>query len=331
MKEKKFLFSMTSIIILTFLILHPPSLAEKGDQSRAKVALVNNVAIYEDEFNRELDMVKQRLSRMGNPPGDAQLLNIKKEILETLINLELLYQESQKKGIKIEDSAINDQILMMKRQFPSEEEFKNFLSRINQSEDSIKEQIKKRLLIQQFIENQFAQKVAVSEKEMREYYNTHPDFFKQPEQIRASHILIKVDQNWDKPRKDEARKKIETIQKRLKKGDDFAQLAKEFSQCPSSANGGDLGYFSRGQMVKPFEEVAFKMKAGEVSNIVETPFGYHLIKVTDRKPATQLSFNEIKEKIAQFLKMNKVQKEVSLYLEKLREKAKIQRFLPVSP
>jgi peptidyl-prolyl cis-trans isomerase C len=111
----------------------------------------------------------------------------------------------------------------------------------------------------------------------------------------------------------------------LQKGEDFASLAKEFSQCPSNAKGGDLGYFQRGQMVPPFEQVAFALKPGAVSDIVETKFGYHLIKVIDKKAETTIPYKDVKEKLEQNLKREKIQKEVTLYVEKLKEKAKVEK------
>jgi len=143
----------------------------------------------------------------------------------------------------------------------------------------------------------------------------------------ASHILIKVDSKADASKKAEARKKIEKIQKKVKKGEDFAALAKEFSEGPSGAKGGDLGYFKRGQMVKPFEDVAFALKPVEVSDIVETRFGYHLIKVIDKKPEKVIAFAEVKDKLQQYIKRQKIQGQVNQYIEELKGKAKIDRFL----
>jgi peptidyl-prolyl cis-trans isomerase C len=167
----------------------------------------------------------------------------------------------------------------------------------------------------------------VSDEESKTYYDSHPDLFKQPERVRARHILIKVDPGADESQKAEARKKIKEIQEKVQKGEDFAALAKESSEGPSSAKGGDLGYFRRGQMVKSFEEAAFRLQPGEVSEIVETGYGYHLIMVIDKKPETTIAYKDVKDRLEQHLKREKVRKEVSLYVEKLEEKAKVERFL----
>jgi peptidyl-prolyl cis-trans isomerase C len=102
-------------------------------------------------------------------------------------------------------------------------------------------------------------------------------------------------------------------------------LAKEFSECPSNIKGGDLGYFGRGKMVKPFEDAAFALKTGEVSDIVETRFGYHLIKVVDKKPASVMGYEDVKDQVGQFLKKQKTGKELKGYIEELRKKAVIEK------
>jgi len=121
--------------------------------------------------------------------------------------------------------------------------------------------------------------------------------------------------------------KIEKIQQKLRQGEDFAALAKEFSQCPSGSKGGDLGYFAQGQMAKPFEDAAFALMPGEISDVVETTFGYHLIKVNDKTPETVLAFDDIKDGLKRYLTQQKVQQEVVLYVQKLKEQATVERYL----
>lgn len=328
-KRGRWFWVLVTAINLAWIAL--PALAAEKQASEGKVAIVNGSAITLKDFNREINNVRQRLASRGKPFDDSQLQAIKKEVLEGLINGELLYQESQRKAIKVEEVAINEQLETLKKRFPSEDEFKTALNKMNLSEANIRSQIKKGLAIQQFITKHIAEKVTVSDKQIRAYYDSHPDSFKQPEQVRASHILIKVDPQADESQRAEARKKIEEIQQKLQKGGDFATLAKESSQGPSSAKGGDLNYFRRGQMVKPFEAAAFALKPGEVSDLVETKFGYHLIKVIDKKPETTIPYEDIKEKVGQYLKDKKVHEEVGLYVKKLKEDAKVERFLTETP
>ncbi|MDM8551097.1 peptidylprolyl isomerase [Desulfobacterales bacterium HSG2] len=292
-----------------------------------KVAVVNGTVIRQDTFDRELDAVRQRFMMQGQKLDDSRLPTIKKNVLENLIHRELLYQESQKSGVKIENKAVDEKFGDWKKQFPDEAQFKSIMGMMNLTEEVVRSQIRQQMAVEEFIDKKFADKIAVSDKETKDYYDANPDFFKQPEQIKASHILIKVDTKADDTKKAEARKKMEGFQEQLKKGGDFAAIAKESSECPSNAKGGDLGYFKRGQMVKPFEDAAFALKTGEMSDIVETRFGYHLIKTTDKKAETTSPYEEVRERLADYLKQEKKLKEVNLYASKLKEESKIERFI----
>ena len=308
-----------------------PALAAEKQTSKSKVAVVNGSVITQEDFDREMSRVLQRLASTGKSFDDSQLRAVKKNVLEGLINGELLYQESQSKGIKVEEVAINEQLSTLKKRFSSEDEFKTALIKANLSEADIRSQIKKGLAVEEFITRQFVQTVTISPKEVKSYYDSHPDSFKQAEQVRASHILIKVDTQANVLKRAEARKRIEEIQQKLRKGEDFATVARAFSEGPSSSKGGDLGYFSRGKMAKPFEEAAFALRTGEVSDLVETRFGYHLIKVIGRRPETTIPYEDIKERIEHYLRGKTVQKQVGLYVEKLKENAKVERFLAEDP
>ena len=308
-----------------------PALAVEKRASEGKVAIVNGSRITQEDFDREMSRVLRRLASMGKPFDDSQLPALKKEVLEGLINSELLYQESQRKGTKVEEVAINEQLNTLKKRFSGEDVFKAMLIKMNLSEAEARSQIKRGLAIEQFIAKHFVEKVAVSGKEARAYYDSHPDSFKQPEQVQASHILIKIDPQASAPQRAEPRKQIEEIQQKLQKGEDFATLAKAFSQGPSSAKGGDLGYFRRGQMVKPFEEAAFALGPGQVSDLVETRFGYHLIKVIDKRPEMTIPYEDIKEKIEQYLKDKNAREQLNVYVEKLKQDAKVERFLTETP
>ncbi len=317
--------SLVTFVSMTWVAL--PSAASEKQSPKAKVAAVNGSAITQRDFDREMNGTKRRLAGMGKPVNDEQLPILKIQVLENLINLELLYQQSQNNGIKIEEAAINEQLNTIKKRFPNEDDFKKALLKTNLSEADFRTQIRREMAVRQLIDKQFVEKTTVSDKEAKSFYDSHPDDFKKPEMVKANHILIKTEPKADDSQKAEARKKIEDIQNRLKKGEDFASLAKEFSQCPSSANGGDLGYFTQGQMVKPFADAAFALAPGEVSSIVETKFGYHLIKSIDKKPATSIAYEDIKEKIQKYLKQQKVMKQVGEYTEDLKRKAKVERFI----
>jgi peptidyl-prolyl cis-trans isomerase C len=301
------------------------AVAQEKETSKGKVAVVNGSVITQEDFDRDMALVEERMAAMGSLPSESEMADVKKEVLENLINLELLYQESRKEGKKAEAAEVDQQMAALKERFPNKEDFQAALKSRNLTESDVRGQIEKGMSIQRLIEGRF-DKIEISEKEAKEYYDSHQDLFMQPEQVRASHILIKVDSGAEEAKKVEARKKLEEIRKKIQEGGDFEAMAEEFSEDSSGKQGGDLGYFGRGQMVKPFEEAAFSLKPGEMSGLVESPFGYHLIKVTDRKPENVVPYEEIKEKLEEYLKQEKMNKEVAQYISSLKEKADVERF-----
>jgi peptidyl-prolyl cis-trans isomerase C len=313
--------------LLTFFLLACPVRAEETRSVAPNAAVVNGVIISQDEYTKELDFHLQRASKQGVQISDEQMAKLKDNILEGLIEREVLYQESQKAGIKVDGKSIDEQLVLIKKRFATEEEFKNTLAMMKQSEEDIKGQIKKGLAIKELIDTRITQKIVITDEESKTFYDSHPELFKQPEQVKASHILIKVEAGADEQKKAEAKKKIDAVQAKLKDGQDFAQLAKEYSEEPSSADGGDLGYFRRGQMVKPFEDAAFAMQPNQVSDIVETQFGYHLIKVYDKNPEKILAYAEVKDRLTERMKQDKTEQEAVKYIDQLKKEAKIEKNL----
>jgi parvulin-like peptidyl-prolyl isomerase len=153
-------------------------------------------------------------------------------------------------------------------------------------------------LEQEYMIRAIGKEAVVTDEEVKRFYDANEKGFLAPEQVRARHILIRVPSDASGEERKKAREKIDGVGGRIKKGEDFARLAAELSEDTNSQmNGGDLGYFTKGQMAKPFEEAAFSLKPGEVSGVVETQFGYHLIKVEDHQEARMVTFDAVKEQI----------------------------------
>ena len=184
---------------------------------------------------------------------------------------------------------------------------------------------KNNFLANEFLRKEVAAKVTVSEDDVKSYYDTHQDEFKTPEMVKARHILIKVDKSASEEDKKQAQKKAEDILSKIKAGEDFAKLASEFSDDPGSkSKGGDLGFFARGRMVKPFEDAAFALKVGEVSGIVESPFGYHIIKAEERKDAGVETYDTAKDKIRQRLVQERAKSTVTEFIDKAMKDANVE-------
>ena len=316
-----------TIMVLTLILGSALAWAAEKKAPADKVAVVNGVTISKDTYDRELDFFVRRAAPGGQQIPDVQMAQMKSEVLESLIDRELLFQESKKKGIQVKSDAVSDQLQKIQQRYPNKEEFQKLLSNMGLTESDVQAQIERGMAIQKLIDKEVTEKIKVSDEETKAFYDKNPQLFQQPEQIKASHILIKVQADAPADQKAEARKKIEDVQQKVKKGEDFATLAKTYSEGPSGPKGGDLGYFRRGQMVKPFEEAAFSLKPDETSEIVETQFGYHLIKVNDKKPAKKMTYAEVKDRLNEHQKKQKTDSEANAYIETLRKDAKIEKFI----
>jgi peptidyl-prolyl cis-trans isomerase C len=324
MKHESIVFSLTILSLTMLCGVFQTHAAENSDEG-GKVAVVNGTVISQKQFDREMIPVQENIEASGKSLSAADLARVKQMVLEEIIRNELLYQECMKNNIEITDEEINKKYEDIKSQFSSDAEFQQRLRELNNSEELYKSQIKRALAIQRLINQKF--KPTVTDKEIRKYYDDNPDQFKQKSQVRASHILISVNPGATGAQKEAARKEIEALLARVKSGEDFAAIAKGKSQCPSSANGGDLGFFAKGETVKPFEDAAFSMKPGEISNIVETQFGYHIIKLTDKMDEKIIEFEGAKEEISKTLKKGEIRDSYNKFYTDLRNNAKVDIFL----
>lgn len=289
------------------------------------MAKVNGVVITRGDVDRTVKALLAQ-NRQGQDLPPELLKQAEESTLENLISAELLYQTGAKQEIKELDKQVEDKIHQSKERFPSAAEFEKALKSAGLTEKELTEYTRKDIIINALIQKEVAPKVTVNDDEAKKFYDENINRFKQQESVKASHILVGVDPKATAEEKQKAKEKAEGLLKKVKAGEDFAALAKKESTCPSSAQGGDLGFFTRGQMVAPFEKAAFALKPGEVSDVVETQFGYHIIKLTERKDGETVKFDETKDKIKEYLKGQKMQKAVADYIADLKTKAKVEKF-----
>jgi len=298
--------------------------AMQKPSSTTVLAKVNGVAITQGERDQTAQEMLSR-GRMSQQQSSPDMLpKIEAAALQQLINVELLYQKGQKLKVKDLDKKVDDKLAQMRAQFPSPADFEKALASANLTEKQFKSFTRKNIVIDNLLQKEVLGKISVSEADAKKFYDENQDKFKAPEQTKASHVLITVDQKATPEEKKKAKEKADAIRKRVAGGEDFAAVAKAESKCPSAAKGGDLGYFGKGQMVPAFEEAAFSLKPGQISDVVETQFGYHIIKVTDRKQGETVKFNDVKGKIEDYLKNQEAQKPMADYVENLRKQAKIE-------
>ena len=242
--------------------------------------------------------------------------------MESLINKLILFEEADKNKIQIEDGGVDTELKRIAAQFETPEKFKEQLTQMGMSEEKMREDIKQNYRIEKLLKNKLPV-ITVTDEETALFYKENPENFATPEKITAAHILLSISDNATDEIKKQKRQELEAVLEQIKGGADLAELALKYSDCPSKEQGGKLGSFSRGSMVKPFEDVAFNLKKDEVSGIVETQFGLHLIKLIDRTEAQTTPLEQVKDKISLYLEAQKQNQEVAAYLATLRSTAKI--------
>jgi len=258
-------------------------------------AFLNAISRYDDKTLSSLDQ--------------SAIVSFKKNILGQLIDYELLYQQAQKEKVKISNDEIDLEIDKIKDNFSSPEEFDEALKANNITLVQLKEDIKRQLMINSILEETRNQ-ISISDEELLEYYNENKESFLEPEQVHARHILVETEEEAN------------NLLLQLKEGlTDFAELAREKSIGPSAPSGGDLGFFARGQMVKEFEDAAFSLEPGEISGVVQTQFGYHIIKCEEKKDEYSPTFDEAKEQVSNTLKYQRENEAISTLISKLKEEA----------
>lgn len=322
--NNKKVYTIITLMMVILMMVQPSWGQDSKKRDDERIAVVNGATIMRGDFDAEVLRIQKAHLALGRPLKCAHVAAYDKEVMEGLIRLELLYQESRKADIKFDKADIDKQMEVLKKQFLSETEYRNELSRRQITEEMLRARVERDFVFQKYITQQFAEKIKVTDVEMMTYYETHLDLLKQPLQVRVSHIMIQSDPKWDKARKQEARWKIESIQKKVEKGQDFAALAREHSDGTARTNGGDLGYIRAGQLGNRFENVVFDLKPGETSTIIETDHGFHLFKVTDRKAETILAYDNVKDQIRQTLVQEKTKQAADMHGKKLRETAKVE-------
>lgn len=286
------------------------------------VARVSATEITKTELIERAKAVRARLQI------DGSTLDFYRQVLDELVGAELLYQAGTAKGYAPSEDEMNAHIDTIRSRFPSEEVFSQQLSSQGLTLAKLREMVAKDMSIDRFVTTEIAPRATVSEEEKKEFYAENDEAMTRPEQAKLSHILVKVEQDSPPEVREQARKKAGDLRQRLQAGEDFSKIARESSDDPASrSQGGDLSWVSRGQTVPAFEEAAFALKPHELSEVVETPFGYHIIKLVERRPVESLPYEEVEQRIGEFLSQQHLQEEVKAEVEALKAKSKVEIFI----
>lgn len=288
------------------------------------IAIVNGDAIDKVEFEQAIKAVEQRA---GQPIPADQRDTVYRGVLDDMVAYRLLRQEAQERKVSVADAEVTERLDALKQQFGTEAAFQQALEAQQTTIEKLREDARTDLAVARLLDDEVTRQVAVAPAEISAFYEQNPERFQQPEAVRASHILVTVPPETDEKGRAALRARAEEAHKAARAGQDFAKLAARYSQDSSAQQGGDLGFFPKGRMVPAFEQSAFALQPGEVSDLVETEFGYHVIKVTERREARTIPFAEATPQIEQFLQQQKRQEKAKELVDGLKAKGKVEVFI----
>lgn len=278
---------------------------KKDELGPEVIASVNGELISTSEFERELGR-----SVEGDETAPEQLEPIKRVLLQTLIDRTLLLQEARELAVSATDAEVDREVLRASADYPAGG-FDAELARRQLTMAEFKQKESARLTVEKLFGARVYPRVGFTEEEVRRYYEEHAQDFQQPEEVHAAQIVVKGI--------DEARR----IQQQLRAGKKFADLARKYSLSADAKVGGDLGFFPRGVMPPQFDEVAFSLGVGQVSDVVETEYGFHLFRILEKRPARKRELAEVRGKVEEKLLSKKREQAQEDFLAALREKATI--------
>jgi len=309
---------MASLLALSMLVLSvllsgcSSRNAESADTSNVIVAKVNNIEINKDYFDEIFDIAKTQQEETNGPEiwnhevNGIKFIDYLKEILlNNIIDETIMLKNAADLGITASEDQVDMQIEYIKQNFESEEIYREYLKSQSITEEYVRNNIRKTLIINNLFQ-ELTKSISVPEEELKAAYDSIKDSMYN---VRASHILV---EDFEEAKK---------ILERVKTGEDFNSLAMEYSIDPSAKfNRGDLGYFGTGEMIPEFEVAAFALEPGEISDVVKTAYGYHIIKLEDKKT---LTFEEVKPQLEQQMLPQYKSQYITTYFENLKEKSEI--------
>jgi peptidyl-prolyl cis-trans isomerase C len=289
------------------------------------VARVNGEAINRADLEKAVSEIE---ARAGKPMPADQRDRVLRAVLDQLIGYRLLVQETAARKTAVPDADVEARIGQIRSQFPSEEVFQQQLQQRKMTLEQLRIDTRAGMQIIVMLQAELDAKTAVTPEQVNDFYVKNPAAFQQGERVKASHILVRVQANADPAEREKARAKAAGLLADVKAGKDFAAIAKQYSDDPGSgAEGGDLGFFQRGQMVPPFEQAAFALSVGQTSDLVTSDFGFHIIRVTDRQPGRTQTLDEVRPEIEQHLIDQNREQQTRLFVETLKAKGKVEIYI----
>jgi peptidyl-prolyl cis-trans isomerase C len=286
------------------------------------LAEVNGVPILARQVERIWEADRLRLGAEGQSSDEMNELEIRREALQLAVNAELCYQAARDGGMTVSAEELDERIEGIRSQFASEEEFASYLEEGGLNLAMLRERVARRTLVESYARSISAELV-LDEAAAKRIYQEQKDRFREAEKIRAAHIIVRALPHDPEAKHEAARKKIEDAQRKLQAGEDFARVAEQYSESPFASRGGDLGFFPRGRALPEFDAVVFDTPVGEITPVFETPHGFNIVKVLDRREGGVSDFEEVKTGLLMVLAREQKHIQLREHIEELRAAATI--------
>lgn len=289
------------------------------------VAIVNEEIITLSEIEKYAEPFVKELKSEDPLQKKEERKELYRKILDKLIEEKLLDQEAKKLGIKVTskeiEAALED---IRQRNNLTKEELEKALEREGLTLDAFKKQIERRLQNSKLINLSVKVDSKIDEKRLREFYENNIELYKRNELYRTAHIFFAIPKDASPNQVNEIKKRCQMVLEKIKQGEDFGEMALLYSEDPSSKDRGDLGYFKKGDLLPAIEKEALRLKVGEVSGIIRSEFGFHIIKLIDRKGGDPIPFEEVIERVKKDFMEREMDKGLKQYLSTLKEKSVIE-------
>ncbi len=300
------------------------------------MAEVNGAPILERRVLEVAALNKLRAEAEGKVFSEEDERRLRAASLDLLIEAELMIQAARERGLAVSPEEVEAEVRSARARFDTDEAYADYLREAQLTEEEVREEAERRLLMNAYKKSVLGQ-TPVTDEDARRFYEENRALFVEPEKVRVANILVRAKQDDPPALRDQARKRVQEARQRVLAGQDFAAVAREYSQHPTATRGGDLGFIPKGApaILPKFEEVAFSTPVGDVSDVFETPFGFNVLKVVEKKPEEPLPFERVRAEILVQLGMMRDSEALSAHLAELRRSAKIRvldpAYLPPEP
>jgi parvulin-like peptidyl-prolyl isomerase len=289
-------------------------------------ARVGNAEILLSEL--DLSVNQYIMAYQLTPDSDVSILEIQKTVLERMITVHLANQKAEAMGMAATEEEVDARVAGVRAEIGNPTDFRLYLTVQNLTETKLREQLAQQISAEKLLQAEVIDKVEVREAEVREYYKDNKERMIGPERAHVRHIFVRLRSEMTDEERDQARRKIDGARERLAAGEDFGELAVELSEDAAAASGGDLGWVERGQVSGPFQVITFSSPVDQISEVVATDYGYHILQVLEKQEAGVVSLEEARAAIEYEVLEGKRREAVQRYLANLRSSTEVHTYLP---